>query len=264
MPATPLSAESQRGAMRAVSGTLALFLLAGCAGSSADDPEDAGGDGPLGSDASGNSTTPRINLRPLPTLDASVVQGAPPLTVDFALGGADPDDDPLNWTLDLQGDAAPDHNGTALPANVTHVFETAGSFNVTFTLSDGLAEARSQITINVTGDAVPTEIPEPIVFTGYFGFGDGEANLQVPLAAKVGSITFHMEYNQEVGGVPEVDNDLDWEVTGPGGQGGEGANYGPEDDIVEEEPNIGEWNIRLIPYSIFPTGCDYAITVTFA
>ena len=54
-----------------------------------------------------------------------------------AQGGTDPDGDSLTFTWNF-GDG-----GSATGANVTHVFQGAGTFNVGLTVSDGKAEAKS-------------------------------------------------------------------------------------------------------------------------
>src|SRR5687768_6220085 len=99
--------QSQRG----VRGLAAILILAVAAAGCTSGTESPGAGGDVGGDPPGGNETgnltpppPRINHRPLPTMDADPTVGEVPLVVQFRLAGADPDDDPLNWTLDVDSD----------------------------------------------------------------------------------------------------------------------------------------------------------------
>lgn len=96
------------------------------------------------------------NQAPSATLNATATNGTAPLNVTFDLGGVDPDGDALTWTLTLGNVTL--GNGTALPANVTHVFE-AGNHTVVLTVSDGHANASANVTLTVEAAAAEPAAP---------------------------------------------------------------------------------------------------------
>src|SRR5687768_8665413 len=103
--------------------------LAGCSDSGANvsgiDKDDDAADQEIGN----NTLPPLPNKRPLPSLDVSSLTGSVPLTVNFTLEGADPDNDTLYWSLDMETDGQPEFNGTELPAVVNYTFTVNGTFN---------------------------------------------------------------------------------------------------------------------------------------
>jgi hypothetical protein len=94
------------------------------------------------------------NQAPVGSISASIAQGTVPVWVNFTLTGSDPDGDKLTWNLDLDGDDKVDKSGEALPATVSHNYTAAGTFNVTYTVSDDKHASTSYaITINATAAA---------------------------------------------------------------------------------------------------------------
>ena len=107
-----------------------------------------------GGSVGGNLST---NQPPSATLTANSTGG---LNVTFALNATDNDGDALTWSLDFGDNAT--QNGTfparlgnaskpfAHAANVTHLYDAGGAFNVTLTLSDGKATTNVSLALNVT------------------------------------------------------------------------------------------------------------------
>lgn len=272
--------------MRALLAVLILLTVA-FAGCASNDDDDKDGEGLEGTETAsgtgtgtGNSTRSETgasggsqsgtgtgsggaNRAPLANMTASTVEGVAPFNVTFNFTASDPDGDAFTWVL-VYGDnqtATGDHPR----GNISHTFEAAGNYTAELIVTDaGGLNATSSVAILVTA-AAGGAIPPPITFTGSFMSAfDSPAVHTFTLGAGVGKATFHMEFEQMIGGFPEVDNDLDWDIAGPGGQGGSTANYGPEPDMVVDAPGAGGWTITLTPYSVFPTGLDYTVTVTFA
>lgn len=130
------------------------IALAGCSAGNEDS-----GDVPAGFPltVASNTTAPLPNQVPLAELLASAVNGTAPFNVTFNMTGSDPDADNLTWTLDADGDEVMEANGTTLPANFTHTYSLNGTFNATFTVSDGTNATVSTVSIEVTaGEAVAT------------------------------------------------------------------------------------------------------------
>lgn len=73
--------------------------------------------------------------------------------INFTLNGTDPDGDNIVWDL-LYGDGN-STSGALLPANATHKYARVGSYNVTFTITDGRLQASYNVTINVTAGKLP-------------------------------------------------------------------------------------------------------------
>ncbi|MEM1401905.1 MAG: cellulose binding domain-containing protein [Pseudomonadota bacterium] len=91
------------------------------------------------------STSAAVNEPPVAQIAASSLSGEAPFTVSFdGSGSSDADGDALSYQW-LFGDGA-----TASGANATHTFETAGAYEATLTVYDGLAEsAPVSLTISV-------------------------------------------------------------------------------------------------------------------
>jgi len=94
------------------------------------------------------------NHAPTGSLSASTAAGS--LNVTFTISGADPDHDPVSWTLDANGDGKVDRNQTApatLPAKVTFTYAAPGNYTAKLTLSDGKSTTSYPTPVNVTGAA---------------------------------------------------------------------------------------------------------------
>lgn len=128
---------------------VSALALAGCASGGGDDPAAS----TSGSLSSSGSSTGLPNRAPTAQLNASIENGTAPLNVTFTLDGADPDKDPLNWTLTF-GDGN-QTNGTELPATVSHSFPM-GNFSVAFTVGDGRLNATrlANVTVGAASGAV--------------------------------------------------------------------------------------------------------------
>lgn len=87
-------------------------------------------------------------------LTASVLNGTAPLNVTFTLDGTAPGN--LTWTLESNGTELA--NGTALPANVTHVFNQTGNVTVVLTVSGASGNASANVTLAIAGGAVPDAV----------------------------------------------------------------------------------------------------------
>jgi PKD repeat protein len=132
------------------------------------------------SGTSGTGTPTGTNHAPVANLTASTLSGAAPMTVNFTLNGTDAEGDALSWTL-TYGNASANVTGTVLPANATHVFDAAGTFNVTLVISDGKLSANATVTIVVSAAAAAATGFTPIdatkswtvSFGGAFEYGLG-------------------------------------------------------------------------------------------
>ncbi len=87
-------------------------------------------------------------------LTASVLNGTAPLNVTFQLNGTAPGD--LSWTLLVNGTELA--NGTALPANVTHVFNQTGNVTVVLTVSGASGNATANVTLAIAAGAAPDAV----------------------------------------------------------------------------------------------------------
>ena len=72
-------------------------------------------------------------------------------TVNFTLDGSDPDGDNIVWDL-FYGDGQ-SANGASFPANLTHQYPANGTYNVTFTITDGRLQTSYNVTVNATAGA---------------------------------------------------------------------------------------------------------------
>ncbi|MFA5944555.1 MAG: PKD domain-containing protein [Candidatus Thermoplasmatota archaeon] len=152
--------------------TILALAFAGCS-DGAGDSETSTSSTSSTSSASTVSTTAAptnssANVPPTGSLAVSVPGGAAPLNVTFKLEGTDANGDALNWTLSF-GDNATAANGTSLPANTTHVYASAGLFNATFTLDDGVNQTSYHALLNVSAEA---GAPAALIFTGHVIFPD--------------------------------------------------------------------------------------------
>jgi hypothetical protein len=176
-----------------ISAALVAMALAGCAGDDGSTTETGTGTGTTGTKTgtgntgtttgtttqgttSGGTTTGTTtgtagNQAPTGSISASGLGGPIPLNVTFDLAGNDPDGDPLDWHLDLDGDGQADKSGKALPAQVSHNYTAAGTYNVTFAITDGRLTTTYNVSINATaGGGGPIQV----VDGGYAaGFGAG-------------------------------------------------------------------------------------------
>lgn len=115
--------------------TMALALLSGCLQAQAAETtlpgslEQASSHGP-------RHQVDESDEAPSAVLSGDPVAGKAPLAVRLTLAGSDPEGRALTWALDLDGDAAPDVNGSSLPATVDHTFD-AGSHTVRLAVDDG-------------------------------------------------------------------------------------------------------------------------------
>ncbi len=156
--------------------TACLVLVVVVSGCSSKTPDDGTTPSPSsqtvsqtssGSATSSASTAPAANQAPTGSMAVSVPGGAAPLNVSFTVEGQDADGDALNWTLAF-GDGN-QTNGTALPANATHVFAVAGLYNSTFTIDDGVNQTSYHALVNVSAEA---SAKAALLFTGHVIFPD--------------------------------------------------------------------------------------------
>ena len=149
-------------------------LLAGCTSPPADPPAPDTTSSPTTSQAAGPSddapvddpgATALPNQPPTVLFTADIAAGQAPLTVTFSFNATDADSNALDWTLDADGDAAPDASGDVLPGSHPHVFDVAGSYTATFVVSDGMNDTAASFQIEVSAVPVPEE-PAPVVLAG--------------------------------------------------------------------------------------------------
>lgn len=144
-----------------------LLSFSGCLGfsggddleSDAGDPGDTPSDGSNGNetaDGDGNETDNDNGNQPVAapeaSLSADVDEGAAPLNVTFTLDGSDPEDFPLNWTLDM-GDENTTYTGDELPADVDHSFQEGGNYTVVLNVTNGAHASEANVTVQVAEPA---------------------------------------------------------------------------------------------------------------
>jgi hypothetical protein len=168
---------------------LAALVTSGCSGGGGGGTETGGARGPptlngsnpgitssTSTDTTNGTTTsggPSGNLAPTAGMVATPTSGSAPLNVSFALTGSDPEGDDLSWTLDTNGDGAADRTGTQLPETVTQIYVVAGTYNASFTLSDGRHAVVRTANVTVTpGNGGGPGGPAHFSFTG--GYTTGE------------------------------------------------------------------------------------------
>jgi PKD repeat protein len=98
---------------------------------------------------------PPPNRPPVAELQADPTSGPVPLTVSFDAGGSwDQDDDPLTFAWDF------DDGRQGSGPQIDHTYDTAGTFTVTVTVSDG-QDGQDQLTMTIRATE-PEEPPAPI------------------------------------------------------------------------------------------------------
>lgn len=160
-------------------------------------------------------------------------------------------------------------SGNTTNGTLTHTYLEAGNYTVTFTVklaNATLVQLRAHVLVaagseggNDTAELPPP--PETIVLTGTISGIAGEpgsAMRTFDLAVPVQTMTVALTYS-DPGGQGLID--LDWHVTGPGGETEDGTNFGPEDPVTFEAPSVGTWNVEIVPFTAAQT--SYTITVTF-
>lgn len=209
------------------------------------------------------------NAAPSVNLTASALNGSAPLTVAFTLDGSDPEGGPLSWTLAF-ADNGTTANGTALPANATHVFEEAGNYTVVLTAVDaGNLSANATVTIAV---AAGGPLPEPQAFEGTLTgapylpqvgspnglWSDASATHAFTMAGQADTMTIVLTYEDGV-----FFTDLDLFITDPNGEETAAEAAGQEPPVVIASPVPGEWSIEVFAYGA-EGEVDYSITVAYA
>ncbi|MEK6975048.1 MAG: PKD domain-containing protein [Candidatus Thermoplasmatota archaeon] len=222
-----------------------------------------------GTNQSGTSTgTPGSNKAPTASLNASVLAGAAPLAVSFALNGTDPEGAALAWVLSF-GDNSTNATGTSLPANATHTFNAAGTYAATLHATDA-GNLSATVTLNITvsaGGPVPapehfedsvTGIPYiPLVGSPNSFYPGASVTHTFTTATPATSMTITLAYEEGL-----FFTDLDLFITGPGvDTSGEAA--GPEPPVVIASPQAGEWSIEVFAYG-GEGEVAYTLDVTFA
>jgi hypothetical protein len=255
--------------MRWVPVVLLSVLVAGCSDTPADVSNALDDDETLGADVGDDVSRPSVlaNVPPIPTLDASMLNASIGATIEFTLEGADPDGDVLVWTLDMEGDATAEYNGTVLPASVNHTFAAAGTFNVTFTLSDGKVEAVTTLSIAIAADGAEAggfgPPQPPVTFSGMvIGAGSagplGTSTHVFDVQPRQKLIHAVIDYGTACAG------DIDWALLDPTGASVDSsASFEPlsEGALDAEAPMPGAWSVVVEAYA---AACeDYTVTVTF-
>jgi PKD repeat protein len=179
-------------------GLVFVLLLSGCTQKSDSSSSTMGTTAPAAS----------ANHAPTATLAAKAGNGTTSLNATFALGGSDPDGDTLHWSLSF-GDNSSNEQGDALPANATHAYAKAGTYNVTLLVSDGRESTRQTGSVNVTAPGAPAQeagfVPVDetkawlVSYAGAFEYGagcraDGEDCAYFDLAAGAPGRTFTMTF----------------------------------------------------------------------
>lgn len=128
------------------------------------------GTGTGGSGGGGGGGGEGENQAPVGAITATISQGTVPVQVNFTLTGSDPDGDKLTWNLDLDGDDKADKSGEELPATISHNYTAAGTFNVTYTVSDDQLRSTSyRLPMNLTGSAGASQLIAGSWAAGGFG-----------------------------------------------------------------------------------------------
>ncbi len=108
-----------------------------------------------------------IGFQPGASVTADPTTGTVPFNVTFFLEVFEvPLDENLTWTLDVDGDLEPETkgNGNNLPGNYTRTYTFAGTYNVTFSATDGTDtwNATTQIVAEEGEEEPPEEPGEPV------------------------------------------------------------------------------------------------------
>jgi hypothetical protein len=174
-----------------------------------------------------------------------------------------------NATADNATESAPSvANGTKLPGEAGFTYTEPGTYEIEYVLRQGnttLASMHVALVVGGSGNATNATafgpLPEPIVIEGSTSGLNGlpgSATESFDLTAPVQTMTITLEYNDRTGQGLE---DIDWHITGPGGESADGTNSGYEDPATFELPTVGTWNVEIVPFSALQTA--YTITVTF-
>ena len=105
------------------------------------------------SSSTSTSTGPMGATNHAPTASVAVVVNG--TAAAFNLTGQDQDNDTLSWVLTF-GDGN-QTNGTSLPAGLAHNYTAAGNYTANLTVSDGQANATSNVTFAVGGGGGPSQ-----------------------------------------------------------------------------------------------------------
>jgi len=92
------------------------------------------------------------NVAPEATLRADAGQGEAPLVVNFTAQASDPEGAPLTYTWDV-GEGEPFEGGRSY----AYVYREPGSYPVTLTVSDGVNERESTLTVEVEASSAPRD-----------------------------------------------------------------------------------------------------------
>ena len=141
------------------------------------------------------SATGRQNSPPTATLSLDSTSGVAPLAVNASIGGSDPDNDPLTYTLDF-GDGSSPASGSLPTAPIAHTYSNAGAYVVRLAVSDGKQTAVKTVDVEVAlaqplsadaGDDQVASVNTPVHFDGsgsrpragiesyHWDFGDGSS-----------------------------------------------------------------------------------------
>lgn len=155
---------------------------------------------------------------------------------------------PVTWELSFgDGNAT---NGTSMPAQATHTYGAAGSYNATLTVRAGDARANRTLAVNATSPAAPTQAAQQLSGTVSClptAVLDGElAGDTQTFVVEAGQtlLTLTLAYSEDTGV-----EDLDMVVTDAAGKQTESAESGPEPSLLFESPAAGEWTLQVIGYS---------------
>ncbi len=169
------------------------------------------------------------------------------------------------WSITGNGTLA---EGTGVPTVATLNLTEGNHTLITTVLAEGYTASVHEQNITALVGEVAIVIPDTMVFEGTVsgasvGGVPGQTDSQTfTVDVPVSTMKISMSHARVVG-APEVDHDLDWSWSGPGGiSGSAAAFYGPEADVTFTAPAPGEWTITMEKYS-GPGDTDYTLTVSF-
>jgi PKD repeat protein/glucose/arabinose dehydrogenase/type 1 glutamine amidotransferase len=109
------------------------------------------------------------NRSPIAKLQADKTSGPLPLTVHFdSAGSRDPDGTPVTLAWDFDGDGTTDSTEPA----PTHVYDTAGNYSATLTVTDADGKSATASEAIAAGNTAPTVTVQAPPDGGFFEFGD--------------------------------------------------------------------------------------------